>query len=173
MKFKWHILSTILMVASLAACHSNIKLDEVANTNRDTAGVQLEPADVQQVHVDKLNNPLNKDSIYFDFDSFALDKECQPILQAHAEYLKSQPNCYVLIQGNTDERGTSEYNLALGQKRAESVRRALVLLGANENQLEAVSLGKEKPASTFHDEASWAQNRRADLIYPSIIDANE
>jgi peptidoglycan-associated lipoprotein len=71
----------------------------------------------------------------------------------------------VLIQGNTDERGTSEYNLALGQKRAEAVRRALSLMGVPDSQMEAVSLGKEKPLATGHDEASWAQNRRADLVY--------
>jgi peptidoglycan-associated lipoprotein len=71
----------------------------------------------------------------------------------------------VLIQGNTDERGTSEYNLALGQKRAEAVRRAMSLMGVPDQQMEAVSLGKEKPLATGHDEASWAQNRRADLVY--------
>ncbi|HKT66454.1 MAG TPA: peptidoglycan-associated lipoprotein Pal, partial [Burkholderia sp.] len=104
-------------------------------------------------------------SIYFDFDSYSVKDEYQPLMQQHAQYLKSHPQRHVLIQGNTDERGTSEYNLALGQKRAEAVRRAMALLGVNDSQMEAVSLGKEKPQASGHDEASWAQNRRADLVY--------
>jgi len=91
--------------------------------------------------------------------------EFQSVLQAHAQYLKAHPERHVLIQGNTDERGTSEYNLALGQRRAEAVRRALSLMGVPDSQMEAVSLGKEKPVALGHDEASWAQNRRADLVY--------
>jgi peptidoglycan-associated lipoprotein len=89
----------------------------------------------------------------------------QPLVQQHSQYLKGHPERRVLIQGNTDERGTSEYNLALGQKRAEAVRRAMSLMGVADTQMEAVSLGKEKPTATGHDEASWAQNRRADLVY--------
>ncbi|WP_338925522.1 peptidoglycan-associated lipoprotein Pal [Mycetohabitans endofungorum] len=168
MMSKLRIVFAALMVGALAACHSGVKLDEGANAKAGTVGTQPQPTDVQQVNVDELNNPnspLAKRSIYFDFDSYAVNNEYQPLLQAHAQYLKGHPQRHVLIQGNTDERGTSEYNLALGQKRAESVRRALALLGVNDSQMEAVSLGKEKPAATGHDEASWAQNRRADLVY--------
>jgi peptidoglycan-associated lipoprotein len=86
-------------------------------------------------------------------------------LQAHARYLRAHPDRHILIQGNTDERGTSEYNLALGQKRAEAVRQVLRTDGVNDSQMEAVSLGKEKPVATGHDEAAWAQNRRADIVY--------
>jgi peptidoglycan-associated lipoprotein len=129
---------------------------------------QPNPNAVAQVNVDELNNPnspLAKRSVYFDFDSYAVKDEYQSLLQAHAQYLKTHPERHVLIQGNTDERGTSEYNLALGQKRAEAVRRALSLMGVPDSQMEAVSLGKEKPVATGHDEESWAQNRRADLVY--------
>lgn len=157
-----------LMMGALAACHSGVKLDEGASAKGGAVGTQPQPTHVQQVNVDELNSPnglLAKRSIYFDFDSYAVKDDYQPLLQAHAQYLKGHPQRHVLIQGNTDERGTSEYNLALGQKRAEAVRRALALLGVNDSQMEAVSLGKEKPVSTSHDEASWAQNRRADLIY--------
>lgn len=111
------------------------------------------------------NSPLAKRSVYFDFDSYSVQDQYQALLQQHAQYLKSHPQRHILIQGNTDERGTSEYNLALGQKRAEAVRRALSLLGVGDAQMEAVSLGKEKPVALGHDEASWAQNRRADLVY--------
>ena len=156
----------VAMVGALAACHSGVKLDEGAN--KGAIGTQPDANAVQQVNVDPLNDPnspLAKRSIYFDFDSYAVRDDYQPLLQQHAQYLKSHPDRHVLIQGNTDERGTSEYNLALGQKRAEAVRRSLSLLGVPDSQMEAVSLGKEKPQATGHDEASWAQNRRADLVY--------
>ncbi|CAH2794444.1 MAG: Tol-Pal system peptidoglycan-associated lipoprotein PAL [uncultured Caballeronia sp.] len=156
----------VAMVGALAACHSGVKLDESAN--KSVIGMQPDANAVQQVNVDPLNDPnspLAKRSIYFDFDSYAVRDDYQPLLQQHAQYLKSHPDRHVLIQGNTDERGTSEYNLALGQKRAEAVRRAMSLLGVADTQMEAVSLGKEKPQATGHDEASWAQNRRADLVY--------
>ena len=156
----------VAMVGALAACHSGVKLDEGAN--KGAIGTQPDANAVQQVNVDPLNDPnspLAKRSIYFDFDSYAVRDDYQPLLQQHAQYLKSHPDRHVLIQGNTDERGTSEYNLALGQKRAEAVRRAMSLLGVADTQMEAVSLGKEKPQATGHDEESWAQNRRADLVY--------
>ncbi|OTP76415.1 peptidoglycan-associated lipoprotein Pal [Caballeronia sordidicola] len=156
----------VAMVGALAACHSGVKLDEGAN--KGAIGTQPDANAVQEVNVDPLNDPnspLAKRSIYFDFDSYAVRDDYQPLLQQHAQYLKSHPDRHVLIQGNTDERGTSEYNLALGQKRAEAVRRAMSLLGVADTQMEAVSLGKEKPQATGHDESSWAQNRRADLAY--------
>ncbi|MFL9897571.1 peptidoglycan-associated lipoprotein Pal [Paraburkholderia fungorum] len=157
----------VLMVGLLAACHSGVKLDENANKG-GAVSTQPNPTDVAQVNVDPLNDPnspLAKRSIYFDFDSYSVKDDYQSLLQQHAQYLKSHPQRHVLIQGNTDERGTSEYNLALGQKRAEAVRRSLSLMGVTDSQMEAVSLGKEKPQATGHDESSWAQNRRADLVY--------
>jgi peptidoglycan-associated lipoprotein len=143
-----------------------VKLNE--NANQGAVGTQPNPNAVAPVVVDELNNPnspLAKRSVFFDFDSYAVKDEYQGTLQAHAKYLKSHPERHVLIQGNTDERGTSEYNLALGQKRAEAVRRSLSTLGVQDSQMEAVSLGKEKPMANGHDEDSWAQNRRSDLVY--------
>jgi peptidoglycan-associated lipoprotein len=87
------------------------------------------------------------------------------VVEAHAKYLAANKGRKILIQGNTDERGGREYNLALGQKRAEAVRKALSLLSVPESQMEAVSLGKEKPKATGSDEASWAENRRSDIVY--------
>jgi peptidoglycan-associated lipoprotein len=91
--------------------------------------------------------------------------EFKPVIEAHSQYLIKNTDRKIVIQGNTDERGGSEYNLALGQKRAEAVRRALNLLGVADSQIEAVSFGKEKPKATGSNEAAWAENRRADIVY--------
>jgi peptidoglycan-associated lipoprotein len=107
-----------------------------------------------------------KRSIYFDYNSFVIRSDSQALIEAHAKYLNTKKGQKISIQGNTDERGGREYNLALGQKRAEAVRKALSLLNVPESQMEAVSFGKEKPKATGRNEASWAENRRADIIYP-------
>jgi peptidoglycan-associated lipoprotein len=123
---------------------------------------------VQAPSPDALNDPkgvLAKRSIYFDFDSFEIKPEFQAVLEAHAKYLRDNRSRKMSLEGNADERGSREYNLALGQKRAEAVRRALTLLGVNDSQIEAVSFGEEKPRALGHDEAAWAENRRADLRY--------
>jgi peptidoglycan-associated lipoprotein len=109
------------------------------------------------------NNILSKRSVYFDYDSHAVKNEYRPLVQSHAQYLRDHPDAKVLLQGNTDDRGSREYNLALGQRRADSVKNAMTLTGAKEAQIESVSLGEEKPRATGHDEASWAENRRVDI----------
>ncbi len=111
------------------------------------------------------NNPLSKKSVYFDFDSFVVKIEYQPLVEAHGKYLASNSGRRVTVEGNTDERGGREYNLALGQKRAEAVKQRLMLLGARDAQIETVSFGKEKPRATGSTEEAWAQNRRADIVY--------
>ncbi len=110
-------------------------------------------------------SPLSKRSIYFDYDSFEVKDEYRPVLEAHAAYLMSKREAKVVIQGNTDERGSREYNLALGQKRAEAVRKALSVMGVSDGQLEAVSFGEEKPRKEGETEAAYAENRRADVVY--------
>jgi peptidoglycan-associated lipoprotein len=112
------------------------------------------------------SSPLAKRSIYFDYDSYVVRDEYRPVIDAHARYLAGERNRRVIVQGNTDERGSREFNLALGQKRAEAVRRSLTALGVHEAQVEAISLGEEKPRATGQDEASFAENRRDDLVYP-------
>ena len=112
------------------------------------------------------NSPLAKRSIYFDYDSYAVRDEYRATIDAHARFLTSERSRRVIVQGNTDERGSREYNLALGQKRAEAVRRSLTAMGVPDAQVEAVSLGEEKPRTSAQDEASFAENRRADLVYP-------
>ena len=108
---------------------------------------------------------LSQRSIYFDLDKYDVKDEYRDLVAAHAKYLVANKGFKVLIQGNTDERGSSEYNLSLGQKRAEAVKRSLSLLGVKEEQIESVSLGKEKPKNPGHDEAAWSENRRADILY--------
>jgi peptidoglycan-associated lipoprotein len=108
---------------------------------------------------------LSRRSIYFDYDKFDIRPEYHDLVAAHAKFLVTNRQFRVLIQGNTDERGSREYNLALGQKRADAIKRQLVLLGVREEQAESVSLGEEKPKSLGQDETAWAENRRGDLLY--------
>jgi len=110
-------------------------------------------------------NILSKRNIYFDYDQFTVKDEYKPIVEAHAKYLQANRGARAIIQGNTDERGTREYNIALGQKRADAVKNLMLLLGATEIQIETVSFGKEKPRREGHDESSWAENRRADIVH--------
>jgi peptidoglycan-associated lipoprotein len=110
-------------------------------------------------------SPLSKRSVFFDFDSFVVKDEYRPMLEAHAGYLMSKPDAHVILQGNADERGSREYNLALGQKRAEAVRKSLAVLGVKDSQMEAISFGEEKPRNEGHTEAAYAENRRTDVVY--------
>ena len=104
-------------------------------------------------------------SVYYDFDSYVIKNQYQPLIQAHAGYLSNSKGARVTVQGNCDERGSREYNLALGQKRADAVKNAMTVLGASRSQIETVSFGKEKPRCTEHSESCWTQNRRADIVY--------
>ncbi len=108
---------------------------------------------------------LSKRSVYFDFDSYVVKDEYKPLIEAHAKYLQATRTAHLTIQGNCDERGSREYNIALGQRRADTVKRMMQLYGATDAQIETVSFGKEKPRNQGHDEAAWAENRRDDLVY--------
>ena len=112
------------------------------------------------------NSLLSKNrSVYFDFDKFQVKDEYKAVVESHGKYVGSQSTLKIKIEGNADERGGREYNLALGQKRADAVARALKVYGVKDQQVEAVSFGSEKPVASGHDEAAWAQNRRADVTY--------
>lgn len=104
-------------------------------------------------------------SVYFDFDRFDIRDEFKGLVVNHGKFMAGRADARMLIQGNADERGSREYNLALGQRRADAVKKSLLLQGIKEESLEAVSLGEEKPKATGHDEAAWAENRRADMLY--------
>ncbi len=114
------------------------------------------------------NSPISKErSVYFDFNVYTVKTEYTAMLDRQGKYLAAHPDVSIKVEGNTDERGGTEYNLALGQKRAEAVVRALKVYGVKDAQMEAVSFGEEKPKDTAHTDAAWSENRRADLAYPS------
>lgn len=168
------------LAAVLAACSSGVKLDDVPVEDRTGSAVgsggaaaggqggAVDPRGVTGVGVggaDSAQPAAVARIIYFDYDSFEVKAESASTLEANARYLNTNRTRRVNLEGHTDERGGREYNLALGQKRAEAVRRALSLLGVTEAQMEAVSFGEEKPAQVGLDEASFAKNRRVELTY--------
>jgi peptidoglycan-associated lipoprotein len=163
----------VASAALLSACSSPVKLTEpqVVDKSSDKVAPVADSRDIRPVETgstDPLNDPkgvLAKRSVYFDFDSYAVRDDAKPVVEAHSAYLSKNKARKILIQGNTDERGGTEYNLALGQKRAEAVRKAMGSMGVAESQMEAVSLGKEKPKAMGSNEAAWAENRRADIVY--------
>ena len=108
---------------------------------------------------------LARRSVFFDYDKYDVKDEHKPLLEAHGQYLRANAGAKMLIQGNTDERGSREYNLALGQRRADAMKKMLLLLGAREEQIESVSLGEEKPRAQGSSEEAYAQNRRGDILY--------
>lgn len=160
------LLVPALLAMMLAACSSTP--DENAGLN-DGSGVATvnanDPSGTGIAALTDPNNILSQRSVYFDYDSYSVKSEFAQLMQAHASFLSQHPEMRMMIQGNTDERGSPEYNLALGQKRAEAVRQALVALGANGAQIEAVSLGEEKPRCYESQESCYAENRRGDMLY--------
>jgi peptidoglycan-associated lipoprotein len=111
---------------------------------------------------------LGQRTVYYDYDSYAVKQDYQPMLEAHAALLSNHPEMQIAIEGNCDERGSREYNLALGQRRADAVKRALILLGVSPAQIKTVSYGSEKPRAEGSSEDQLAQNRRSDMVYPGI-----
>ena len=165
------LLLALASVAVLGGCASPVKLDKpVEVEKKDVATTTTTTTDQGKSSVAtsdlsaKPVVPITLDRvIYFDFDSYAVKDEFRPIVEAHANLLKSNSGAKEVAEGHTDERGGSEYNLALGQKRAEAVVKQMEVLGVGESQLEAVSYGKERPAVDGHDESAWAKNRRVEL----------
>jgi peptidoglycan-associated lipoprotein len=111
------------------------------------------------------NNILSKRVIYFDYDKDVVKAEFAALVQAHASYLSQNRNRKVRLEGHADERGSREYNMALGQRRADAVRKATSVLGVGNERMETISFGEDKPKSNGHDEAAWAQNRRVEIVY--------
>ena len=172
------IIVSLSLSVFLAACGSNVKLDDVpvetrtgtvvtppqASTN-DTTSKAVTPVEIAASNTAVVGPAGVGKVIYFDYDSFTIKPEFQPAVEAHARFMATNKTRKLAVEGHTDERGGREYNLALGQKRAEAVRRALGLLGVTDAQVEAVSFGKEKPADNGSNEAALAKNRRAELNY--------
>lgn len=178
-----NIFAVALLALALAGCGSSVKLDDVPV--EDKSGQKVAPpapatpganagattqSSVAPVDLGAAGQPGAAPAgvariVYFDYDSFVIKPEFQTLIEAHSRFIKANSARKVVIEGHTDERGGREYNLALGQKRSEAVRRALNLLGVPDSQVEAVSFGKEKPAVAGSDEAALAKNRRAEIAY--------
>lgn len=148
--------AAIAAITLLSACASN----KTATDNNAVKTVDV----TNGIGADGVPAPQAR-SVYFDLDRYTVRTDGQPVVRAHSEFLNKNRNQHVLLQGNTDERGTAEYNLALGQRRSEAVKNAMSALGVNTSQIEAVSLGKEKPKAQGSNEAAWAENRRVDFVY--------
>ena len=172
-------LLVLSVVTVLAGCGSSVKLDgapvedktgtAVTSPAADGTGSAVGKGGVTSVDIAKSSQqgvmPAGPQIVFFDYDSFVIKSEFQPVIAAHARFITAVKGRKVSVEGHTDERGGREYNLALGQKRAEAVRNALGLLGVNDSQIEAVSFGKEKPAVTGSDDDAMAKNRRAEITY--------
>ena len=168
-----------LAIAALAAgCASKDPKQDAPVTDRSTGttpstattspGSTASPSSTARVEGNPLRDPsniLSKRSVYFDYDSNAVKDEYRGLVQAHSRYLADRRDARIRIEGNADERGSREYNLALGQRRAEAVKKVMTVLGASDERIETISFGEEKPAAAGHDEEAWAQNRRADIKY--------
>ena len=171
----------LTVAALMAGCSSGVKLDDVpvedknatstmggANNGANSGNTSqsgVAGVDLGQSGRDGAGPVGVARVVYFDYDSYVIKSEFGPLVEAHAKFLVAHPKMKMLIQGNTDERGSREYNLALGQKRSEAVKKALSLLGVPESQLESVSLGKEKPSCSDATETCWSANRRGDMLY--------
>ena len=176
-------LAVALLALSIAACSSTPTQDAAPVEDRGAAGAGAGGATTAGTSTAPIagtatggsaggaaalkdpNNILSTRIVLFDYDQFVVKDQYRSLVDAHARYLQANRNARVALQGHTDERGTREYNIALGQKRADAVKRMLVLLGAQEIQIETVSFGKEKPKAMGSDESAWSQNRRVEIVY--------
>jgi len=171
-RFQYHAI--VIAASLLAACSSTptaapAPKAEAPSAPAATVAPQAKatPAPARPEYLDPASNIARRRSVYFGFDDSTIRAQDREIIELQGRYLASHPNVSVRIEGNTDERGGSEYNLALGQKRADVVAKALTLFGAKASQMETTSWGEEKAVAPGHDEAAWSQNRRAEIVYPA------
>ena len=167
----------VVSIFLLVACSSTPKTDSLpasqpskadsspATTRSVENNASVSSADIEAKKLAVEMRELEKQSIYFDFDRYAVKPEYRNIVQIQAEFIKAHKNAMVTVEGNADERGSNEYNLALGDKRANAVRKNLELLGVPATQIRAVSMGEEKPRLSCHEEKCWKENRRADFAH--------
>ncbi len=174
-------LTVSAIITVLAACSSSVPLNDKPAVESKTGkapgagSASTNPTDgrsvssVNAADTNGSNDPkdpaLAKRSVYFGFDSYDVSSDYRDVVQNHSKYLAANSGRKIMVQGNTDERGGAEYNLALGQRRADAVKNMMQGLGVKESQVETVSFGKEKPKATGSNEAAWAENRRADIVY--------
>lgn len=172
------LLLALLAVSLIAGCASketkekNVTVEDrsgaTAVRTTGNEGAQTQANTQGNVRGNPLTDPgsiLSKRSIYYDYDSDAIKEEYRSVIEAHAKYLRDNANARATLQGNTDERGSREYNLALGQRRADAVKRMMTAMGVPDNRLDTTSFGEERPKSDCHDESCWKENRRTDISY--------
>ena len=168
---KWNSVALLAIVAGLVGCATTETPESKPAAPPPASTGTPSTAPAPQAPVDKgagmgtagPQRPDLKLSVYYEFDKYDVKPEYRSLVESHAAWLRANPKARMTIEGNADERGSREYNVALGQRRAESVTKMLVLMGARAEQIEAISWGEEKPRRSGHDEASWTENRRADF----------
>jgi len=174
--FRWVLV--ILLAFLLAACAQPKKDAEAERLAAEAAAAEAERArreaearglgmdpSLTADALDDPRSPLSQRLVYFDFDRDTIRGEFMPMIEAHSRYLSQNPNARVRLEGHADERGTREYNLALGERRAQAVRRVMTVNGARDSQLEVISYGEEMPVAFGQNEESWARNRRVEIVY--------
>lgn len=168
------LLITVIATVALAACSSTPPATDAAAAPSAPSAPAPASATAPSAAAALVAMPLHQDpnsalskerSVYFDYDDFSIKSQYNSVVENHGRYLQGNSTLTIRVEGNADERGGAEYNLSLGQKRAESVVRALKIYGVKDSQVEAVSYGEERPVAPGHDEAAWDQNRRADVVY--------
>jgi len=178
MNIRTRHLSLAIALALAGGCATQSKTDEApaasssaaspssSSSSRSTASssVRGTPGASSSARASQPGQPGER-SVFFEFDKSALSSEDRKLVESHAQYLRTHPEVKVRVEGNADERGSKEYNLALGQRRAETVTKMMGLMGIKDQRVEAVSYGEEKPKAQGHDEQSWSQNRRSDILY--------
>ena len=172
------IAASLLVLAFVAGCASEAKKDEAApaspaasSPSSPGAAPSAQSAQPSGVTGNALNDPksmLFKRSVYYEFDQSNVKTDYRSLVEAHARYLREHPGATITIEGNCDERGSREYNLALGQRRADGVKSMMTVLGVPDRQVETVSYGEEKPKAQGHSEDAWSQNRRSDIVYRKV-----
>lgn len=161
----------VVGLLALTGCPSNPQKSDSAGGGAGAggSGVQGQGADlgggVSAYSLDDPESPLAKRVIYFDYDSAAIPDQYRKLIEMHAQYLASHRNTQVVLEGHTDERGSREYNIALGERRAQAVKKIMLLFGVNDAQVQTVSFGEERPVAPGHDESAWSLNRRVELVY--------
>jgi peptidoglycan-associated lipoprotein len=172
---KTNLAAAVFAILAISACSTASKETtaeapaQEASTDNAQATSEAETNTIRSAGVSSSDlaaqlDEMQKQSVYFDFGEFIIKPEYNALIQRHAEFMKAHPNAVITLQGNTDERGSSEYNLALGDRRADVVRKALEVLGVPDSQIRAVSLGEEHPRLACHEERCWKENRRTDFV---------
>jgi peptidoglycan-associated lipoprotein len=168
------LLIAAAVAALFAGCSTQATQDQTASSEAQPAAsssAQATPARPGQAPRGTASSAAaaksmpSKHSIYYEYDRAEIKPEDKKVIEAHADYLRSNPGVKVVVEGNADERGSAEYNLALGQRRADSVSKIMTLLGVSSDRIETVSFGKEKPKVSGHEESAWSENRRSDIVY--------